>query len=65
MARRDERPPGKRTVACSILTFGNILSLIITTAMLSLPLIQEWHLSITGEDCALITGKLPSTAWLG
>ena len=33
--------------------------------MLSLPLIQEWHLSITGEDCALSTGKLPSTVWLG
>ena len=29
------------------------------TAIFPLPLIQEEQLSVTGEECALITGKLP------
>ena len=48
VARSDVRPPSRRTVAGSILTSGNILSWsgheIISTAILSLPLIQEGQL---------------------
>ena len=47
------------TVAGSILTSGNILLItgheIISTAILSLQLIQEGQLSVTGESA----GKLP------
>ena len=54
VARSDVRPPGIRIVAGLILTSGNILSWrlsheIISTAILSLPLIQEGQLSVTGE----------------
>ena len=49
----DARPPGMRTVAGSIITSGNILPWrfheIISTTILSLPLIQEGQLSIIGE----------------
>ena len=31
----------------------------ISTAILPLPLIQEKQLSVTGDECALSTGKLP------
>ena len=56
--------PGKQTVAGSILTpgtffrgdFGHEKN---STTILSLPLIQEGQLSVTGERCALSTGKLP------
>ena len=34
---------------------------IISTTILSLPLIQEGQLSLTGKECALSTGKLPRT----
>ena len=32
---------------------------IFSTAILFLPLIQEWQLSVTNKACALSTGKLP------
>ena len=32
---------------------------IISTVFLSLPLILEGQLSVTGKECALSTGKLP------
>ena len=49
----DAHLPGLKTVAGSILTSGKILSLRfghenISTAILSLPLIQEGQLSVTG-----------------
>ena len=54
VAQSDVHPPGMRTVAGLILTSGNILSWlfgheIISTAILSLPLIQVGQLSVTGE----------------
>ena len=61
----DARPPGMRTVAGSIFmlvrlhSFVKIGHAIISTAILSLPLIQEGQLSVTATECALSTGKLP------
>ena len=55
VARSDPRPPDMRTVAGSIKThvwqhsFVEIHNEIISTAILSLLLIQEGHLSVTGE----------------
>ena len=62
VARSDARPPGADVRGFDhvvILSFGHE---IMSTAILSLPLIQEGQLSVTGErmkECALSTGKLP------
>ena len=52
VAWSDARPPGLQTIAGSILTCGNIFREIISTAILSLPLIQEGQLLVTGERMA-------------
>ena len=54
VARSNARPPGIRTVAGSILTFGNIFSWIfgheiISRAILFQPLLQVEQLSVTCE----------------
>ena len=54
-AQLDAHPPGMRTVVGSILTSGkkffrwDLVMKKISTTILSLPLIQEGQLSVTGE----------------
>ena len=54
VARSDARPPGMRTVAGSFITSGKMHSFVEigheknSTTILSLPLIQEGQLSVTG-----------------
>ena len=65
VARSDAHPPGMRPIADSILTPGThsweeIGHEKIPTTIISLPLIQEGQLSVTGERmCTNDTGKLP------
>ena len=70
VARSDAHPPGMRPVADSIHTPGThsweqIGHKKISTTIVSLPLIQEGQLSVTGERmCTYDTGKLPRRpAW--
>ena len=64
MARSDARPPGMRRVADSILMSGTgsweeIGHDKMSTTIISLPLIPEGQLSVTGERmCTNDTGKL-------
>ena len=65
VARSDARPPGMRPVADSTLTSGTHSWEEIgheknSMTIISLPLIQERQLSVTGERmCTNDTGKLP------
>ena len=65
VARSDARPPGMRPVADSVLTSGTHSwkengDEKISTTIISLLLIQEGKLSVTGERmCTNDTGKLP------
>ena len=65
VARSDARPPGMRPVADSTLTSGThyweeISHEKVSTTIISLSLIQEGQLSVTGERmCTNDTGKLP------
>ena len=65
VARSDAHPPGMRSVADSILTPGTHSWEEIghekkSTTIISLPLIQEGQLSVTGERmCTNDTGKQP------
>ena len=65
MAQLDARPTGDQEVAGSTPTeVGNILSWkidheIFSTVILSLPLIQEGHLSVSGERmCTILVNRL-------
>ena len=65
VARSDARPPGMRPFADSTLTSGThsweeISHEKVSTTIISLSLIQEGQLSVTGERmCTNDTGKLP------
>ena len=65
VARSDARPPGMRPVADSTLTSGThsleeVCHEKVSTTIISLLLIQEGQLSVTGERmCTNDTGKLP------
>ena len=65
VARSDARPPGMQPVADSTLTSGThsgeeINHEKVSTTIISLSLIQERQLSVTGERmCTNDTGKLP------
>ena len=60
VARSEARLLGMRPVADSTLTAGTLSWEEISTTIISLPLIQEGQLSVTGERmCTYDTGKLP------
>ena len=63
VARSDARPPSMQAVVGSIFTSSNIVLRsfgheVISTASLSLPLIQEGQLSVTGERMCTNTIKV-------
>ena len=62
VARSEACPLGMQADPSSIPTSGTFFRgdmKNVSTAILPLPLIQEGQLSVTGEKCAVSTGKLP------
>ena len=62
VARSETCLLGMQVVSSSIPTSSTFFRFgheIISTAILSLPLIQEEQLSVLAKECALSTGKLP------